>query len=61
MAYRLIGVKPLSEPVVAYNLIWLLGTDLNEILIKIHFYYTKKWILECCLQNDGLFVGTSMC
>ena len=42
-------------------LIWLSGTNFNEILIKIQQFSLKKGIWKCCLQSFGHPVLTFMC
>ena len=42
-------------------LIGPLGTNFNEILIKIHTFSFKKMKLKCSLENGGHFVAASMC
>ena len=46
MACRLVGAKPLSEPVLEYCLIRPLGTIFSEILIKSHTFSFKKMQLK---------------
>ena len=36
-----------------------LGTNFSEILIEIHKFSFKE--MQCCLQNEGHFVLTSVC
>ena len=38
-----------------------LGTNFNEILIKIHTFSLKKWLWKRRLRNGGHFVSASMC
>ena len=38
-------------------LIWILGTNLNEI----HPFSFKKMLLKCCLRNSRHFASVSMC
>ena len=42
-------------------LIGPLGTNFNEILIKIHKFSFKKIHFKCCLENGGHLVLASMC
>ena len=42
-------------------LIGSLGTNFNEILIKIHAFSFKKMHFKCRLENGGHFVSASMC
>ena len=42
-------------------LIWPLGTNFREILIKIHTFSLKKCIWNCHLRNGSHFVSASMC
>ena len=46
MACRLVGAKPLSEPILGKLLIGPLGTNFSEILIKIHTFTFKKMRLK---------------
>ena len=46
MACRLIGAQPLSEPMLEYCRFAPLGTNFNEILIKIHTFSFKKMHLK---------------
>ena len=42
-------------------LIWVLGINFNEMLIKIQQFHSWKWISKCRPQNGGHFVSASMC
>ena len=46
MACRLLGAKPLPEPMLAYCLLSSLGTNFNEILIEIQPFSFKKMRLK---------------
>ena len=48
MACRLVGAKPLSEPIVGILFIEALGTKLSETLMVIHTYSFKKISLKMC-------------
>ena len=63
MACRLLGVKPLSEPMLTprNKLQWNFNQNTNEISINIGTFYSIKCIWKCRLENGGHFVATSMC
>ena len=58
MACCLFSAKPLSEPMLVI-LIWPIGINFTEILIKIQCFHSRKWIRQCCLHS-GPFVSISM-
>ena len=61
MACRLVGSKPLSDPVMECCLLILtLGTNFSEILSGIHTFSYIKFIWKY-QRNDGRFVSASMC
>ena len=59
MAYRLIGAKPLSEPML---LVFTTGTNFSEVLTEINAFPFKKNAFEnvVCIIG-GHFVSVSMC
>ena len=45
------------------EILWIgpLGTSLNEILIEIHIFHSRKCVWKYRLRNGGHFVSASMC
>ena len=56
-ACRVIGTKPLFEPMLGYCLEQTSGKFYSKF---IHFH-SRKSIWKCCLENGGHFVLASMC
>ena len=60
MACRLVGTKPLSDPIPEL-LIGPLRINFSEILIKILIFSLKKMHLKVSSADRGHFVLASMC
>ena len=61
MAWRLLGAKPLSEPMLPYC-----ELDLKEHIsvkfdLKFKNFHSQKNTWKCRLQNGSHFVSASMC
>ena len=64
-SYPLINSSPCRHQAIIWTnagILWNgpLGTNLSEILIKIHTFWLKKWIWKCRQENGGHFVSASM-
>ena len=61
MACRLVGAKPLSEPMLLFYFNWILGNKTLLIFVEIHTISFKKMHLTKCIVNCDHFVSASMC
>ena len=61
MACRLVGVKPLSEPLLEYCWLDPLEQTLTKCQSEFIYFHSRKSISKCRLQNGGHFVLASMC
>ena len=61
MACRLVGAKPLSEPMLAYH--WFEHEEQTSVKssAKITLFYWRKYVSKCCLRNVVHFFSASMC
>ena len=60
IACRLVGAKPLSQPVLGYCQLDPLGTNFNEILIKIQNFFIHKnqaWEWVAMKKNENILQG----
>ena len=61
MACRLIGAKPLSEPVVEYLLIGTLGTNVSEILIEKFTCFHSRNAFENVVSKMAAILSRPQC
>ena len=63
MDCRLVGAKPLSEPMLVHCILLNrpLGTHSFEILIKINIFIQGNEFKMLSTKNGGHFVSASMC
>ena len=61
MACRLLGAKPLSEPMLTYSQSGHKEQNSVKYHSKLEHFHSRKCIWKCRLENGGHFVSTSMC